>query len=229
MSPIYIELIKGAFVLGAVALGAFIALRVYFLQKEYELVKQRYLEGGVDVVASELESALGVASHNWARCLQICKSFRDTGANFDIKELDRGFLDFDNSQFQQIAHHRIGSLIQSQIIWETFQSAMAYTSSANGTFTKEMPEAIRLRCTTSLITKDQASMADTMVNDLRELHEGSFKFAFIIRELHALSLMLEAEKLNLKAISKFSKRPEVQQLVERLRATFPDEHKDASS
>lgn len=105
---------------------------------------------------------------------------------------------------------------------------MAYTFSANGTFTKEVPEAIRLRCTTSLITQDQASMADTMVTDLCELHEGSFKFAIIIRELHALSLMLEAERLNLKAIAKFSKRTEVQQLIERLRAAFPKEHKDAS-
>ncbi|MDZ7593487.1 MAG: hypothetical protein U0932_02435 [Thiobacillus sp.] len=223
MSQICIELIKGAFTLAAVALGAVIALRVYFRQKEYELVKQRYLEGGVDVIASEIESAFGVASHNWARCLQVCKSFRDTGANFDMKELERGFLDLDNSQFQQIAHHRIGSLIQSQVIWETFQSAMAYASSANATYTKEVPETIRLRCTTDLIDHDQASMANTMLDNLRELHDSSFKYAPIMRELHVLSLMLEAERLNLKKIANFSKRREVQQLIDRLHAAFPEQ------
>ncbi len=223
MSQICIELINGAFTLAAVALGAVIAILGYFWQKEYELVRQRYLEGGVDVVASELESAFGVVSHNWARCLQICKSFRDTGANFDIKELDRGFLDIDNSHFQQIAHYRIGSLIQSQVIWETFQSAMAYAASANATFTKEVPEAIRLRCTTDLIAQDHASMANTMVGEIRELHDSGFKYALINCELHALGVMLEAKMLSLKAIGKFSKRREVQQLIERLRAAFPEQ------
>lgn len=207
----------------AVAIGASIALHSYFRQKEYELVKQRYLDGGVDVVASELELTLGIVCHNWARCSQVCKSFRDSGVNFDIKELERGFLDMDSSHFQQIAHHRVNSLIQSEVIWEAFQVAMAYAASANNMFTKEVPEAIRLRCTTNLIAEDQASMANTMLDDLRECHDNGFKYALIIRELYALSLMLEAEKLNIKAIAKFSKRREVQQLIERLRTSFPDQ------
>ncbi|MCX7192421.1 MAG: hypothetical protein NTY60_02145 [Proteobacteria bacterium] len=216
-------MIKGAFTLVAVALGAFIALQVYFRQKEYELIKQRYLEGGVDVVASELESTLGVVSHNWARCLHVCKSFRDVGANFDIKEIERGFLNIDSSHFQQIAHHRISSLINSDIIWESFQLAMAYADSANSMFTKEMPETIRLRCTTDLMTQDHESMANAMLDNLRETNERGFKYALITRELHALGLMLEVEKLNIKAITKFSKRHEVQQLIERLRAAFPEQ------
>lgn len=207
--------------MAALFLGAFIALHLYFRQKEYELVKQRYLDGGVDVVASELEATLGVVSHNWARCLHVCKSFRDTGDNFDIKELDRGFLDINSSHFQQVAHHRISSLIQSEIIWEVFQEAMAYAASANTIITKEVPEAMRLRCTTSLIAQGHASMSNTMLDDLRELHDSGFKYALLIRELHALSLMLEAKKLNIKAVATFSKRHEVQQLIERLRTAFP--------
>jgi hypothetical protein len=222
MSQIGIELIRGAFTLGAVTLGAFIALFVYFRQKEYELVKQRYLEQGVDVVAASLESTQGVVSHNWARCLQICKSFRDTGANFDLEELDRSFLELDNSQFHQIAHHRIGSLLHSQIVWETFQRAMVDFSSASAMFTKEVPEAIRLRCTTTLITQDYASMANTMLDDLREQHDSLYEYAVLIQELHNLSLMLEAEKLKLKAIANFSKRKEVKELINRLRTAFPE-------
>ncbi|WP_142818630.1 hypothetical protein [Rhodoferax sediminis] len=223
MLQVCIELLRGAFTLVAVALGSSIALRVYFRQKEYELVKQRYLEGGVDVVAAEIESVLGVVSHNWARCLQVCKSFRDTAENFDIKELERGFLDLDNSKFQQIAHLRISSLLQSQVVWNTFQSAMAYASSANAMITKEMPEAMRLRCTTGRIAVSHGSMADTMLVNLQELHNDGFRYTPLIRELHALSRMLEAEKLKLKAVAQFSTRPEVQHLIERLRTAFPDQ------
>lgn len=137
MSQIYIELIRGGFTLAAVGLGSFIALRVYFRQKEYELVKQRYLEGSLDLIAAHLESTLGTVSHNWARSMQICKSFRDTGQNFDLEELTKGFLDFDNSKFQQIAHHRLGALIKTQVIWGIFQSALAWANAATTYLSKK--------------------------------------------------------------------------------------------
>jgi hypothetical protein len=46
--------------------------------------------------------------HNWARCLNIVKAYRDEKANFDIGELDKGFQNLDFSKIQRIAHHRIG-------------------------------------------------------------------------------------------------------------------------
>jgi len=222
MSQLCLEIVKGLFTLTAVALGSYVALRVYFRQKEYELVKQRYLEGGVDIVAAQLETSLGVVSHNWARCLQVCKSFRDTGEDFDVKELDRGFLVLDASKFQHVAHHRVGSLLQSQVVWDKFQSAMAYASSANSMITQEVPEAMRMRCTTNRNLLDHASMGRTMIEDLSRVHDKGFKFDVLARELHALSLMLEQEKLNLKAIATFSQRVEVQQLIQRLTTQVPE-------
>jgi len=223
MSPFCTELLNGIFTLTAVILGAYIARKGYFRQKEYELAKQRYLEGGVDVVAAELEQALGVVSHNYARCLNICKSFRDAGVDFDIKEIDRGFIELDSSHFKQIAHHRIGSLINSQLIWDIFQSAMAYSTSANSQITKEFPEAMRLRMITDRISIEHESMAEKMVADLREIHDDGFKFAALLRELHVLTLLLEAETLSLKDIANFHKRPEVKQMLERLSTAFSKE------
>jgi hypothetical protein len=49
MSPLCIELIKGLFTLAAAGLAAYIALRMYFRQKEYALIKQRYLEGSMPI------------------------------------------------------------------------------------------------------------------------------------------------------------------------------------
>jgi len=131
-------------------------------------MKQRYLEGAVDAVAAQLEASFGVVSHNYARCLQVVKSFRDTGDDFDVKELEHGFLELDQSRFLEIAHHRIGTLIGSQIVWQTFQSAMAHAASANAAVSQEIPEAIRLRRTTTRIALDQASMGRKMAKDLRE-------------------------------------------------------------
>ena len=77
VSPLCLEIIKGIFILASSVLAPWIALCLYFRQKEYELVKQRYLEGAIDIVAAEVEQALGVVHHNWARCLNIVKAYRD--------------------------------------------------------------------------------------------------------------------------------------------------------
>ena len=223
MSQLCIELIKGAFTLGAIGLGSWIALAVYFRQKEYELVKQRYLEGGVDVVATQLEEALGVVSHNYGRCLQICKSMRDAKGNFDVKELDTGFLELSTSNFQQVAHHRINSLLQSDVLWTACQLALAYATTANSRIVNEMTQAIRLRFTTNLIKHDYETMAAVMLADLHQLQAEGFHYATVIRELHALSLMLERERMKLKAVAAFHKREAVMQLVERLRSEFPED------
>jgi hypothetical protein len=208
--------------LSAVALGSYIALKVYFRQKEYEIAKQRYLEGGVDVVAAQVEQALGVVSHNWARCLNLCKSFRDAGVTFEVKELERGFLPLDSSQFRQVAHHRIGSLIGSKTIWDVYQHAMAYANDAHSRITMEIPEVLRIRTTTDLISADHENIAAKLLADLHEIHSDGFRFATLISELHTLGRLLESVPLSQKAVAIFHKRPEVQAIVARLRSEFPD-------
>lgn len=222
MNPLVIEIIRGIISLVAIVAGSFVALRMYFKQKEYELVKQRYLESAVDAVASHLEDSLGVVSHNYARCLQIVKSFRDAESNFDLKELDRGFLELDSSRFHQIAHLRLEVLIGSKVLWSAYQHALAFCTSTNSRIVKEIPEAMRLRHTTSLINRSFAEMGDTMVNDLRSLHDEGFKFAGLISELHFLSRLLELERLNLKAVARLHERSEIRQLVARLTESFPE-------
>ncbi len=223
MDAIANELVKGAFTLAAVALGSLIALKVYFRQKEYELTKLRYLEGGLDVVAAELDTAFGVVSHNYARSLELCKLFRDSGEHFQRSELERGFLQLDCSKFHQIAHHRVSSLIGANVVWEVYQSAMAYANSANSVIAQEIPEAIRILSQRDEVLYDRKPAAEDMVAELRKSHDGGFKYAMLVRELHALGLLLEAERLNLKAIANFHDRAEVKELVARLQSEFNKE------
>lgn len=203
-------------------MGSAFALWLYFRQKEYELVKQRYLDGGVDVLVAQLEASLGVASHNYSRSLQVVKSFRDTGENFDLKMLSEGFLPLDSSKFSQHANHRIGSLLDSQLVWSIFQSALAHAAISNGKFTIEIPEAIRFKRSTNLITKSEQEMAAIMIADIRQLHDSGFNYAKLISELHYLGRLLETEKLSVAGIAAFSKRREVRQLLTRLEKAFPN-------
>ncbi|HQS32938.1 hypothetical protein [Polaromonas sp.] len=186
MSDVSIELLKSGATLASVALAAGIGFFFYFRQKEYELTKQRYLDQGLDVVAAALDSALGVVSHNYARSLQLCRQYRDLGSHFQVKELERGFLELDNSKFQQTAHYRVGSLLGDQVVWEIFQSALAYAASANALIAQEIPDAMRILASEPEGSRDLKTTADTMISELRFRHDEGFKFALLSRELHAL-------------------------------------------
>jgi hypothetical protein len=220
MGAVSIELLKAGLTLGSVALGAGIGFFFYFRQKEYELTKQRYLDEGLDVVAARLDSVLGVVSHNYARSLQLCRQYRDLGSQFQPKEVERGFLELDNSKFQQVAHYRVGSLLGDQVVWEVFQAALAFASSANMLIAQEIPDTLRILAAEREDTRDRRTTVEGMFNELRSRHCEGLKFALLSKELHALVLRLEERRLSRKEVATFRDRPEVQATISRLREAF---------
>lgn len=223
MNPLALELTKGSFTLAAVALGAAIGLYAYFRQKEYELMKQRYLEQGLDVVAGAVESLLGIVSHNYARALQLCKQYRENGAGIDPAELSRGFFDLDTSNFHQTAHYRLSSLLNDQVVWNTFQSVMVYASTTNVLLTQEIPEAIRKLAAIPEGTRDRQADTEEMMKSIREKHDEQFMFSEFTHSLHVLSLLLEKTRLSRKSIAKFSLQPDVSGVVQKMRVAYPGE------
>lgn len=223
MTPFQLEVAKAVLSLLTVIGGSTFAVWLYFRQKEYELVKQRYLEGAVDVLISQLETALGVVSHNFGSSLQIVKSFRDAGEHFKPKLLSYGFLQLDSSRFHQHANHRLETLLGSKLAWTVFQSAMAHAMTTNAVITIEIPEAMRIKRTTNVISRSEKEIAEKMVAELKEYHDAGHKYFFLVAELHYLGRLLETEKLSLSAIASFREREEVKQLLGRLSAAFPDE------
>lgn len=209
--------------MAAAGLGIWIALRLYFRQKEYELIKQRYLEGAVDIVAAEVEQSLGVVQHNWARCLNIVKVFRDEKRDFDIHELEKGFQELDSSKLHRVPQHRIGNLTQSQLIWQVYQLAIAFSANSNTVITKEIPDTIKLKLTSDRIVEETKEIVDSLFKTLKEIDAESHKYACLTRELHALGHMLETERLSFKGIVKLAERVEVKNLLARLKADFADE------
>lgn len=219
--PLGPEFIKGAFTLAAVALAAVIGSRAYFRQKEYELAKQRYFEKGLDVVASAVELLLGTVSHNYAHALQLCRQYRDNGKEIDLKDLDRGFLDLDSSNFHQTAHYRLGSLLNDQVVWNTFQNVMAYASTANNLLTQEIPEAIRKLAVMPDGMRDRQIDAEAMMKEIRDKHDEQFKFSDFTHSLHVLSTLLEQTRLSRNEIAKFNSRRDVRDVVLKLHISYP--------
>lgn len=200
-----------------------VGLWIYFRQKEYELVKQRYLEQSIDVLASELESALGTFSHNWARCLQILKEYRDMEEHFEPEQLFSGFLKFESSRFQRIAHHRLRSLIQSDVIWNVCQLALAFATAANAKAASEIPAVIKARLKGQATQAPHAVIVEAGFAEMKKLDEKSHKFAHLLSALQAIAEELEKQRLNFKSLKTFAGRPAIQKAISDLATVFAEE------
>lgn len=223
------ELTRGGITVVAAGIGAcvgaWVGVKVFLRQKEFDLVKQRYLEGGIDIVAAHCEEALGIFHHNWARCLQLVKMFRDAQESFDVDQLKRGFLELDSSKFHAIPHHRLQILVGSEIFWEIYQLALAFAVNANAIVTQEIPETIRLKLATNKLTSDFKLIAEKSFEHLKKLDEKSHKFAGLTRELEALAGTLQTEKLSFKNVLTFHQNPVVNAAIKRLEKEFEAELK----
>ena len=217
-----IEVIKGIFALAAALLTVWLGLKFYFRQKEYELVKQRYLDGSVDIVASEIERSLGVHSHNWARCLNIVKAYRDQEGAFDVEELEKGFIEYESANFQTIAHHRLQILTNSQVYWEVCQLALAFVTNSDSIMRREIPDAIKMRLATGKISTPHAEIAEACFSHLKNINEDSHKYAVLIRELQLLSMLLERGRMSFKELNKFRDQEEVKQSINNLETTYAE-------
>ncbi len=216
-------LIKGLVAFFVAAGAARIGIHYYYKQKEYELVKNRYLENSLDVILSELENGLGLTNHNYARVLNVIKAYRDQGDNFDIAELDKGFLDFNSTEFKLVAHHRLQLLTGSQIFWSTYQLALAYITNANSLLTKEIVDTIRLKITTDKINVEAEEMIEKMFLAAKQEHEDGYRFSELVHQIQLVSDVLEREPMTFKQVEKFRNKKTVKSVISMLEREYKEE------
>ena len=129
----------------------------------------------------------------------------------------------DASNFHQTAHYRLGSLLNDQVVWNTFQHVMVYASTANNLLTQEIPEAIRKLAAMPEGMRDRLSEADEMMKEIRDKHDEQFNFSNFTHSLHVLSLLLEQTRLGRKEIAKFNLRGDVRVVIQKLHASYPEQ------
>jgi hypothetical protein len=220
---LYQELLRALLTLIAGGLVARLGLSYYFRQKEYEIVKQRYLEQSVDLILSELESISRVFANNWMRALQILKMYRDAPDSFDVAELKSGFIELSATDFHRVAHHRLSSLVQSDIVWTVYQLALSRHSSLNSKATIEVPHAIRMHIAGKLEGASHGEFIKLSFEELRPLNDQSDHFSQLIASLQAISGELERARFGFKDVLKFHKRANIKEAVRILETHYKDD------
>lgn len=222
-TEICVAIIQGVFGVIAALTTAWFALFLYRKQKEYDLVKQRYLDGSIDILASEVDNSLGIYNHNWARCLNILKSYRDAPDLFDVNELKHGYIEYESVKFNEIAHHRLHTLTGSLVYWKIYQKTMAFITNSVSIIQHEIPDTIKAKLTTDSIQSEHAEIVEHAFNVLKELQNESFRFAEFSKELRVLSSALEQEQLSIKNIYKFKNKSVVINSINNIENTYKDD------
>ena len=221
------EALKAFSTVASGLLLAYFGLRIYFRQKEYELVKERYLEKCLDVVAGELEEITSVFLHNWARSLELVKELRDAPENFDRAHLEQGFLPFRGSNFNQPAHHRLTVLTGSKIFWESYQLALSRHMALNAIAAKEVPHAISEVVAGRLPNAKVEEIVETALAELEPMMSKSGEFALLQDAIQRIAAELERSRLGFSQVETFSARDSVRQVVQELEAHYgPQLHGD---
>ncbi len=206
-----------------VLLTALLAYRVYHAQKEYELLVSRYLDEGLDPIAAELQSAIEAVNHNWARCVNILREYRDLGGKFDEEQLNIGFIERPAGKLQHIANFRVYKIVGNTDFWVLYQLAISDLDTAMNRLSREYPNAVRLVIGKNLDDEARKKATEYVLQESRRRHDSIQKWANLLAELHGLRDFLEGKRLTHSYLRRVNKKKEIKQFVANLKKHFPSE------
>ena len=214
---------QAAVTIVGVLLTAVLAYWVYYAQKQYELLVSRYLDQGIDVIAAELQSAIEAANHNWARCVDLLREYRDLGAKFDAEQLDLRFIERPAGKLQHTANFRVFKIVGNTDFWVLYQLAISDLDTATNRFSREYPNAVRVAIGRNLSAPARTRATEQVLDESRRRHDSIQKWANLLAELHRLRDFLEGKRLTHRYLRRVNKKKEIKTFIDNLRKHFPSE------
>ncbi len=212
----------------AAIIAPLIGLLVYHRQREYELVRNRYLVDGIDVILSHVEYAQGVFRHNWARSLNLIQQFRDAGKDTSKDLYSTGFIQLDPNRFEISRNYILIELVGDDIYAHIQELMFAYVSSANSFFVNDLCQMVRMYIEGTKefeIKHNNYQIAEEYTKYTIEKEECFRKYYSLLGELRNVSAILVREKFTFKGIKNFREKTEVKESIKRLKSEFEEELK----
>jgi len=212
------EVVKHLITIIALYIGYRLGLRAFFRQKDYELVRQRYLIDGADEVAASIEYGLTVYRNNWARGLQIIRMFRDVGDQINPKMLEEGFICFDQSKFQMRPHYRMEYLVGDMIFWRIQQKLAAFVITSTGHIKEDMCTEIKLNL--SCQPERRMEIVDKYEKLLLEKEDEIWAYYVPLEKIQDISRLLERTRFNPEEIGQLKNKEFVKEAVKVVKEKF---------
>lgn len=196
-------------------IGALIAIAVFYRQREYEIIRERYLCDGFDKASTSLSESIGVTRNNWARALYLLKTYQQLGENFDLSELNKGYSGFNVGQLEPVANQHIAYLINDNVVWDGFQKSMARFKTANDFLMIELPQVITLNQNADKVRLDE--ITEEAEKELTRIDETLHKIHSFIAHVVSLGQVFERERFQFKKLPDFASLNDVVEVKNELK------------
>ena len=126
--------------------GLLLALLRYFIQKDNEQNRKRYLDEGFDAMVFQVEEALQVFRHNWSNGLTILRHFRELKGDSDPDICKDRVMELPYKSFTIAPSYRIQLLLNDEdhIIWKIQQRLFSFVKTSTDVLTSDLCTMIRL-------------------------------------------------------------------------------------
>ena len=211
---------------GAAIAAPLIGLYVYFRQKQYDLVRTRYLDNGMDVIAAHVEYALGIFRHNWARSLNVLKHYRDMGPDMPRYLYSSGFLELDPAAYKTVHGFLLRELTGEDIFPNVLQILFSFVHNSNALFIYDLCSTVRVSIEGGeghQIKSSRDEIVESYFKEMDELNEKCEKFYVFQGALHNISGALARQRFQFRTISRLHKHSVVAQTVEMLKKHFDED------
>ena len=199
----------------------------YYRQKEYELVRERYLDMTIDQVCGGLDHALSVFRTNYHICFRNLKLLKDLGkkCNLDLFVLD--IRHYEKEVLSIVSMYRLKELIGTDLFWKLSQLTVVFVDNFNNYFIPDLNSALRLYCLKEIDSKGNQNLKifNSYLNELTKLDQQSYKYYVVLSSLIKISTIIEKYKFSFKEIEKLRNRNDVQALISELEEAFKEDLK----
>jgi hypothetical protein len=206
--------------------SAWLAINVFFRQREHELIIKRYLEGCIDLISGEIERQLAITNQNWSRSVALVGQYGELKGKFDFGEFSKGFLALSSGHLNIVAHGRLKTLVgcRSTHYWTTYLSAMATCTTACEFYASDVRDILKQYQARSAIETDKKryEFIERLMMGIRRYHDEVGRYDSLVEELQVIGTILESKKLSFTKLSRVKDSPLIAQSVARLKARYPD-------
>ena len=215
-----------ATVLSAIA-AALIApplgLAIYRRQKQHEIVRERYLDNGLDVISGNAERALGVFRHNWQRGLNAIKHFRDLGEDMPRDLYKGGYIELAPSDFDTSHSFVLNELLGDEIYHQAQQLLYSFVANANTFLAYDLASFIRIAVEGGEeieFTENPAGLIPQYIERCKKLDQRSNDFYKLLEAYYELSSAFARKQFTFQTVERFRREAIVVQRTQELRELF---------
>jgi hypothetical protein len=204
-----------------------IAAMAYFRRKEYETVRQRYLDGSLDKIIKQVEYGLNIFEYNWAHSIHLLRTFRDIGPDTPPELYTHGFAEFDERvSLETPSHYLLFELIGDRVFSHVHQLLTAFLHEADNFFKYDLFSAIKVSIEGS---KDGSTIASrdeiftTYLDEAAKKRKECEPYYRLLSTLQSLISVLIRKQYRFKSLNKFRHEPVVIGAIYNLKEAFKED------